>query len=279
MDLQLKGKHILVTGASGGIGRAIVKLLYEERASITLQVFQNIDGARNFLLEYKEKERINLVKADLRKEADVSNLFAIANEKLGRIDGLVANAGIWPNEAKFTSELSLEQWNNTLNVNLTGVFLCVKEFFKNLQEYPENQASIVLIGSTAGLFGEAGHADYSATKSALMYGLTKTWKNEIVHFASEGRVNTVAPGWTYTPMAEGSLKNKEEVKNILQTIPLRKIASVDDIASAVLFLLSDKFSGHISGETLMVDGGMEGRRLFNKDQISMDFLKKLFKDK
>ena len=275
MDLKLKGKHVLVTGASGGIGKAIVKLLYEEGAVITFQVFQNVDGAQSFLQQFTEIDRINLVKADLRKESDVKNLFVTANENFNRIDGLVANAGIWSNEAKLTSELSLKQWNNTLNVNLTGVFLCVKEFFINLEKYRENQASVVLIGSTAGLFGEAGHADYSATKSALMYGLTKTWKNEIIHFSSEGRVNTVAPGWTYTPMAMKSLQQTENVKSILQTIPLRKIASVDDIATAVLFLLSNKSAGHISGETLIVAGGMEGRRLFDQDQISMEFLKKL----
>ncbi len=277
MDLQLKGKHILVTGASGGIGRAIVEALYEEDSKITLHVFKNATIAKDLVLKIGDEGRLHIVKADLRKEEDVSNMFCSANEKHGRIDGLVANAGIWSFEPKLTSQLSLEQWENTIKVNLTGVFLCVKEFFKNLEKYPEKQASVVLIGSTAGSFGEAGYADYSATKSALMYGLTRTWKNEIINFASLGRVNTVAPGWTYTQMAEESLKDETEVKKILQTIPLRKIASVEDIASSVLFLLSDKVSGHMSGETLMVDGGMEGRRLFDQDEIDVNFLQKLRK--
>jgi NAD(P)-dependent dehydrogenase (short-subunit alcohol dehydrogenase family) len=275
MDLQLKGKHILVTGASGGIGRAIVEALYEEDSKVTLHVFKNTEIAKDLMLKLGDEGRLQVVQADLRKEKNASNMFRLANEKFGRIDGLVANAGIWSFEPKLTSQLSLEQWDNTIKVNLTGVFLCVKEFFKNLEKYPEKQASVVLIGSTAGSFGEAGYADYSATKSALMYGLTKTWKNEIIHFASLGRVNTVAPGWTYTQMAEESLKDETEVKKILQTIPLRKIASVEDIASSVLFLLSDKASGHMSGETLMVDGGMEGRRLFDQSEIKVNFLKKL----
>ncbi|MHA1201679.1 MAG: SDR family NAD(P)-dependent oxidoreductase [Candidatus Heimdallarchaeaceae archaeon] len=278
MDLQLKGKHILVTGASGGIGRAIVEALYEEDSKITLHVFQNTKIAKDLMLKLGGEERLHVIQADLRKEEDVSNMFRSANEKYGRIDGLVANAGIWSSEPKLTSQLSLEQWNNTIKVNLTGVFLCVKEFFINLEKHPKKQASVVLIGSTAGSFGEAGHADYSATKSALMYGLTKTWKNEIVHFAPLGRVNTVAPGWTFTQMAMKSLEDETEVKKVLQTIPLRKIASVEDIASSVLFLLSDKASGHVSGETLMVDGGMEGRRLFDQSEIDVNFLKKLRKE-
>lgn len=278
MDLQLKGKHILVTGASGGIGRAIVEALYEEDSKITLHVFKNVEIAKNLRRKLGDDERLHIVQADLRNEEDVSKMFKSANDKYGRIDGLVANAGIWSPEPKLTSQLSLERWNNIIKVNLTGVFLCVKEFFKNLEKHLEKQASVVLIGSTAGSFGEAGYADYSATKSALMYGLTKTWKNEIIHFASLGRVNTVAPGWTYTQMAEESLKDETNVKKILQTIPLRKIASVEDIASSVLFLLSDIASGHMSGETLVVAGGMEGRRLFDQKEIDVNFLKKLRKE-
>ena len=273
MELKLKEKHIFVTGASGGIGKHIVRMLLEENATVTLQVFQNEDKANRSLTEFIDSHNFHVVKGDLRSEEDVRRMFESSLSKFGRIDGLVANAGVWPNVSKLSSEMSTEQWKNTLNVNLTGVFLCVKEFFKNLIKYPKNHASLVLIGSTAGKFGEAGHADYSATKSALMFGLTKTWKNEIIRYAPLGRVNTIAPGWTYTEMAEDALADENEVKKILQTIPLKKIALPEDISSAVLFLLSDKVAGHITGTTLMIDGGMEGRRLFDKDEISLEFLK------
>ena len=129
-----------------------------------------------------------------------------------------------------TDKMELDRWKKTLNVNLTGVFLCVREFFRNLQSFKDETASIVLIGSTAGQFGEAGYADYSATKAALMYGLTKTWKNEIVAYSPLGRVNCVAPGWVFTEMAEKSLREEGKTERIFQTMPLKKIAQVEDIA-------------------------------------------------
>ncbi|MCE7741791.1 MAG: SDR family oxidoreductase [Candidatus Heimdallarchaeota archaeon] len=268
MELKLKDKHILVTGGTGGIGRAIVELLVLEGAKVSIHFHKNTAKAQE--LQNKHiSGKVVLLKGDLKIESEVKDVFSKATNHFGRIDGLVANAGIWAPTSKLTTELDLEQWKNTLDVNLTGVFLCVKEFFKNLIQYPDSNASLVLIGSTAGLFGEAGYSDYSATKAALQYGLTNTWKNEIVNFASLGRVNTVAPGWVLTEMAEKSLEDKEALKKILQTIPLKKIAKPEDVARTVVYLLSDHAAGHISGNTLLVHGGMEGRVLFDKDDISI----------
>lgn len=274
MDLNLEGKHILVTGGTGGIGSAIVDQLIEEKARITIHYHSNVLKADEIQQKYDSKH-IFLVQADLRKEEDIDNLFLLANEHFGRIDGLVANAGIWNSESTLTSELSLDQWNNILNVNLTGVFLCVRSYFRNLIKYPGKFASVVLIGSTAGYFGEAGHADYSATKAALMYGLTKTWKNEIINYAELGRVNSIGPGWVLTEMAMKSLEDKEHIKKILQTIPMQKIAKASDVASMVLFLLSNKVSGHLNGETILLSGGMEGRVLFDKTAINLGIFEKL----
>ena len=273
MDLNLTGKHILLTGGTGGIGKAIIDQLVEEEARVTIHYNTNIVSATEIQNKY-DSSSVFLVQGDLRKEEEIENLFSKANDHFGRIDNLIANAGIWGSESTLTSELSLDQWNNTLDVNLTGVFLCVRAFFRNLIKYPGKSASIVLVGSTAGLFGEAGHADYSASKAALMYGLTKTWKNEIIHYVEMGRVNSVGPGWVLTEMAMKSLEDIEEVRKILQTIPMQKIASATDVANTVLFLLSDKASGHISGESLLVSGGMEGRVLFDKSHVDLSFFKK-----
>jgi len=273
MDLNLTGKHILLTGGTGGIGKAIIDQLVEEEARVTIHYNTNIVSATEIQNKY-DSSNVFLVQGDLRKEEDIENLFFLANDHFGRIDNLIANAGIWSSESTLTSELSLDQWNNTLAVNLTGVFLCVRAFFRNLIKYPGKSASIVLVGSTAGFFGEAGHADYSASKAALMYGLTKTWKNEIIHYVEMGRVNSVGPGWVLTEMVGESLEDMEEVRKILQTIPMQKIASATDIANTVLFLLSDKASGHISGESLLVSGGMEGRVLFDKSQVDLSYFRK-----
>ncbi len=276
MDLGLNNKHILVTGGAGGIGEEIVKLLFEEGANVSL----HYNTSKERALEIQKKcdpKKVKIVQGDLRKEGEVKNIFSVAIDNFGRIDSLVANAAIAASERALTSEISLERWNDTLQTNLTGVFLCIREFFINLKRFPDKHGSAVLIGSTAGEFGESGYADYSATKAAMMYGLTKTWKNEIVQLAPLGRINTVAPGWVYTQMAKGTLDDIGKLKKILQTIPMSKIAVSEDIAGAVAFLLSDKVSGHISGQTLVIHGGMEGRLLYEKDEVDLSFVEKLKK--
>jgi NAD(P)-dependent dehydrogenase (short-subunit alcohol dehydrogenase family) len=240
-------------------------VLREEGARVTLHYNTSSKQAQKILDDHKEG--VFLVQGDMREEEDISRIIQEATKAFGRIDGMVANAGIWPEENLFADEMELEQWENTLKVNLTGVFLMVKEYFKHLRTLPDEKASIVMIGSTAGKFGEAGHADYSASKAA-MHGLTRSWKNEIVKYATHGRINTVGPGWVKTPMAEESLKDTKLVTKVLQTIPLRKVATARDIADIVVFLLSER-AGHINGQTIMVDGGMEGRILFEPDEIDV----------
>ena len=276
MELGLNDKHVLVTGGAGGIGEAIVKLLFKEGANVSLHFNTSKDRASE-IQQKCDPEKIKLVQGDLRIESEVNSIFSTATNNFGRIDCLVANAAISAPERAFTSDITLERWNDTIQVNLTGVFLCVRAFFNNLKQFPDKFGSVVLIGSTAGKVGEAGNADYSATKAAMMYGLTKTWKNEVIKFAPLGRVNTVAPGWVYTQMVAGTLDNTETLKKILQTIPMSKIAVSDDIAHAVIFLLSDIASGHISGQTLVIHGGMEGRVLHEKDEVDLSFTEKLKK--
>ena len=119
---------------------------------------------------------------------------------------------------------------------------------------------MVLVGSTAGLFGEAGHADYSSAKAAMTHGLLLSLKNEIVRGAPNGRVNLVAPGWTVTPMTESEL-NQELVDRVTATMALRKVATAEDVARAIVFLCSPAASGHVTGQVITVAGGMEGRLL------------------
>jgi 3-oxoacyl-[acyl-carrier protein] reductase len=118
--------------------------------------------------------------------------------------------------------------------------------------------SLVLVGSTAGVFGEAGHADYAPAKSAILGGLLLSLKNEIVRIAPRGRVNAVAPGWTESPMTRG-LVDPDRVSAVSRTMALRKVAQPDDVAAQVVVLASDVLSGHVSGQVVVVAGGMEGR--------------------
>ena len=155
-------------------------------------------------------------------------------------------------------QLSLERWEATLRANLTATFLTARASCAR-----SSGPGTAISSSSArrpGRFGEAGHADYAAAKSALQVGLLLSLKNEIVRIAPRGRVNAVAPGWTYSPMTRGAL-DPEVVDRITRTMALRKVASADDIARAVVVLASDELSGHISGELVTVAGGMEGRTL------------------
>lgn len=268
MDLGLKGKHVMVTGATGGIGLATVRKFVEEGAFVIAHYHQNKGEAEK--LQKIFSSAILTISADLSDEIQVQKMFAFISQKVGRIDILVCNAGIWPQTDQTVAEMSFDRWKHTQAVNLDSVFLCCRDFFRQLQSHGGDTANIILIGSTAAIFGEAGHLDYSASKAALSYGFTKTLKNEIVQYARLGRVNTICPGWVKTPMSKDALTDIEGVKKVLQTIPMRKIAQADDIALSILTLASDVLSGHISGEILTVAGGMEGRVLFSPNEINLD---------
>ncbi|MBD3159464.1 MAG: SDR family oxidoreductase [Candidatus Lokiarchaeota archaeon] len=265
MNLGLQDKHIMVTGASGGIGKQTLKAFLGEGTKVTATYHTNRETLEE--LHERKPNRVALIQVNVADEDSVMNLFAEAESQFGRIDVLVANAGIAHGPAQI-HEISLEQWQETMSVNLTGVFLCAKHFFRNLKRHPDDSASLILVGSTAGLFGEAKYADYASSKAA-MHGLMMSLKNEIVQLAPHGRVNLVNPGWTMTPMAESTLQDPEIMTRILQTIPMQKVATPSDIANVMVMLASDVMAGHISGETITVAGGMEGRVLFDRDDIEI----------
>jgi len=264
LDAGLQNRHAVVSGASGGIGLEITRVLLEEGARVTATYRTSESGLVD--LQKKWQDKLTLNRVDVRKESEIERLFLDAGKLFGRADILVANAGIANSEGKAVHEMSLGQWEDTLAVNLTGSFLCAKHFFANLERHPGESASVILIGSTAGFFGEAWYCDYSTSKAGL-HGLMMSLKNEIVLLSRKGRVNLVNPGWTVTPMAEDALKDHGMVTRILQTVPMRKVASPKDIANTILYLASDKLSGHVSGQTINVAGGMEGRVLFTQDEI------------
>ena len=264
MDLGLKDKVVLITGASGGIGDETARAFSREGAKVVIHYGRNEEAAKRLQKELQTESMI--ASADVSDEASVAALFAAALDRFGRVDIVVANAGIFPAEDTPIHKMDAERFDKVIAVNLRGAWLTAREFFRVLAETKPETASLVLVSSTSGVFGEYGHTEYSAGKAGLV-GLTLSLKNEIVKLVPRGRVNAVAPGWTWTPMTEAFRSEHEAVKTALQTRALRKVAEPIDQANQIVLLASDVASGQVSGRVAVVAGGMEGRVLWKPEEI------------
>ena len=270
METALRNRVILITGASGGIGSGLARNFAAEGARLVLQYRSGRVRAENLRHDLAETE-ILLVQADLSKEAQARKLFERALQKFGRIDTLVANAGSWETRDVPLHAMTTRQWLQTFEGVLNTTFFTVREFLRVVA--CQKQGNLTLIASTAAVFGEAGHADYAAAKAAIAYGLTRSLKNEIVRLAPHtrnycgGRVNCVCPGWTVVPRLASKLAKADTIRRVTATMALPQLARPEDIGNAVVFLSSDKLARHITGEVLVIAGGMEGRRLWNAEEV------------
>jgi 3-oxoacyl-[acyl-carrier protein] reductase len=255
MDTGLGGKGVLVTGAAGGIGSAVARAFAAEGARVGVHYRSSKARAESVAFEVDGV----VLQADLTVESEVDELVPAAAAALGRLDVLVANAGDWPSEDAPVWDMSYERWRRYLAANLDSVFLSCRAFLRHVKQ--TGRGNIVIVTSTAGIFGEAGHSDYAAAKGALVAGFLKSLKNEIVRIAPHGRVNAVAPGWTATDMTRDFVGDRDFVAKITRTMALDKLGAADDVARTIVVLASDAISGHVSGEVVTVAGGMEGRIL------------------
>lgn len=254
MDLHLDDKTVLITGAAGGIGHALAMAFAAEGCRLVLLAHTQLDTLRE-----RWGERALCLGVDVTHRHELDAAWLSAEEQVGRIDIAVANAGIWPPEAARLDQMEEERVRRVLEVNLLGAFWTARAWQAGLARHPGQGAALCLIGSTAGRFGEAGHAPYAVSKAAL-HGLMRSLKNEVVALDPTARVNLVEPGWTATPMAAPALAVPGAVESATRTAPLSKVATPEDVAHAVVFLCSPA-AGHLTGEVLTVAGGMEGRVL------------------
>ncbi|KAH6713935.1 polysaccharide deacetylase family protein-like protein [Leptodontidium sp. MPI-SDFR-AT-0119] len=267
--LALEGLHVFITGAAGGIGGQAVKEFLGQGCKVTAHDLKPITNQAS-------SPNLFRVTGDISSEDSIKSCISQAKAHFGPINILIANAGITDESNSYSIwELPLELWEKTYNTNIRGTFLTIKHFLRSAEETQTSSGgkeienlSIVVTGSECGKFGQAGHTEYASGKAALQYGLIRGVKNEIVRLNSKARINAVAPGWVDTPLIEGRLDDPKEMWTEAQaTVPLRKIAQPEDVARAMAFLASHRAAGHISGECLSVDGGMEGRVVWKAEEV------------
>ena len=245
--IDLKGQVALVTGGSRGIGRAACLLLARHGADVALGYRLDRDSAEAVREAIEREGRRSLaVAGDLSRRRDAEALVRQTAEKLGRLDILVNNHGIWKDGP--IESMTEEEWDETMDVNLKGVFLCTRAAVPVMRR--QGRGRIVNIASTAGQRGEAQHSHYAASKGGII-SFTKSLGPEL---CKDGiLVNCVAPGWVDTDMSAEALAGAERSR-ILGTIPMGRPGTPEEIAGAILFFASD-LSGYCCGEVLNVNGG------------------------
>lgn len=244
--IDLTGQAALVTGGSRGIGRATVLLLARSGADIALTYHTRAGDAEATVGQVEALgRRAYAWGGDLADPAVVERIMSEVERKLGRLDIFVANAGIWPADEVSLASMPTERWRRTMEANLDSVFLSTRAALRLMR----TGGRVVIVSSTAGQRGEPFHADYAATKGALI-SLTKSLA---VECAPDPVVNCVAPGWVDTEMSLPAF-GQDNRDRIRRSIPLQRIATAEDIAGPILFLCSD-LARHVTGEVLNVNGG------------------------
>jgi 3-oxoacyl-[acyl-carrier protein] reductase len=245
--ITLENKNVLVTGGSRGIGKACVELFLKSGANVAFTFQSAKIEAEKVVSYYSGSSKLKYYKVDLSDSNDTEKVIGSVLNDFGQIDVIVNNAGIWKEAA--IDQMTLEEWNEMMNINLTSTFLITKLVVPGMKK--NNFGRIINIASTAGQRGEAFHSHYAASKGGMI-SLTKSLASELGKYNIT--VNCVAPGWVITDMTTDSLADSDTNKKVISDIPLNKIAQPEEIAGPVLFLASH-LASHITGEILNVNGG------------------------
>jgi len=252
--MSLSGKVALITGGSRGIGAATVRLFRQAGAKVVFSYLSAAQQAETLVAECGGPDLCRAIQQTLSTPEDGQALVTAAIAAFGRLDCVILNHGIWPSHDAPIATMTTAQWRDTLGINLDSVFGVVRAAVAQMQSQPlvnGVRGHIVLVSSTAGQRGEAFHADYAVSKGALI-SLTKSLSSEL---APQGiYVNCVAPGWVDTEMAAPALATEAGRAKIFGTIPLGRVARVEEVAAPILFLCTP-WAGFISGEVLNVNGG------------------------
>jgi 3-oxoacyl-[acyl-carrier protein] reductase len=248
--ISLAGKAALITGGSRGIGAAMVKLFAQAGADVVFNFRRDKEAARLVEQEAgKHGTRVEGMQADLRVADNSRKLVEFALERLGRLDILIANSGIWNAEDVPIEQMTEHQWDDMMRANLKSVFALAH--FAAPSMIAQRSGRIIAISSTAGQRGEAFHSHYAASKGAVI-SFVKALSTELARHRI--LVNCVAPGWVDTDMSKPVLEAKAGRKFALAQIPLGRVATAEEIAGPALFLASD-LATFITGEILNVNGG------------------------
>jgi len=246
MKIDFHGKVALITGASRGIGRATAMLLAEHGANVALNYQKDDTAAAQLVTDLKQYPvQAKSYRADVADEQAVTAMIDSVVADFGKLDILVNNAGIWKEAA--IASITTEQLSEMIDVNMKSMFYCARAAVPHLTK---SAGSIVNISSTAGQRGEAYHSHYASTKGAVI-AFTKSLATELVN--EKIRVNCVAPGWVATDMSNPTLRSPDAGKYLAE-IPMRRAATPEEIAGAIVFMASD-WATFITGEVLNVNGG------------------------
>ncbi|HUK49149.1 MAG TPA: SDR family NAD(P)-dependent oxidoreductase [Terriglobales bacterium] len=256
VTLSLEGRVALITGGSRGIGAAAVRMFVEAGARVLFNYERAQAAAEKLTGECNKKfgdGKCAALRCNLEGTESAKELVVAAVRQFGRLDILVANHGVWPAEDLSIDKMSDEHWRRTMAINLDAVFALVKHSVAEMKKHAsaKSPAHIVLISSTSGQRGEAFHADYSATKGAII-SMTKSFASELAR--NHIYVNSVAPGWVDTDMSRPALEDPAIAREVLRPIPLKRVGTPEEVAGPILFLCTPH-AGFITGEILNVNGG------------------------